>query len=67
MLKHRISELFEDEDPAVQRVLSKVLVVEQQYITEPLRTNSIVLKEVRKQIDNIIEEVCRDETLSAEC
>lgn len=67
MLKHRITELFKDEDPAIQRILYKVLTIEQQYITEPLRTNSTVLKEVRQKIDLIIEEVYRDETLSSEC
>lgn len=67
MLGHRLTELFKDEDPAVQRILRDVLAIEQQYITEPLRTNSTMLKEVRQKIDLIIEEVCRDETVSSEC
>jgi hypothetical protein len=57
--KDRLVEMFEVYEPNVQRVLREVLYLEQQYITEPLRTSSIALKEIREKIDEVIEETLK--------
>ena len=61
MLDKRLSAIFEDYDLEIQQTLKAVLTVEQQYITDPLITNSKALKEIRQKINEIIERVCKDE------
>lgn len=55
MLEQRIAEVFDQYDPRVRLILREVVRLEQQYITDPLRTNSAALKEIRERIDEIVE------------
>ena len=59
MQKNRLAEIFREYDPDVQRLLREVLQIEQQYITANLTTNSGALKEIREQMDKVIEEMCK--------
>ena len=59
MKKDRLAEMFEVYESNIQQVLREVLYLEQQYITAPLRTNSLALKELREKIDEIIEDTLK--------
>ncbi|MEI2611831.1 MAG: hypothetical protein V9G20_24610 [Candidatus Promineifilaceae bacterium] len=59
MKKNRMTEIFRDYEPEVQRLLDEIIFIEQQYITANLNTNSGALKEVREKIDEFIEEICK--------
>ena len=59
MQKSRLAEIFKEYDPNTQRLLREVLQIEQQYITANLTTNSGALKEIREQMDEVIEEICK--------
>lgn len=59
MQKSRLAEIFKEYDPNIQRLLKEVLQIEQQYITANLTTNSGALKEIREQMDEVIEEICK--------
>ena len=59
MQKSRLAEIFKEYDPTIQRLLKEVLQIEQQYITANLTTNSGALKEIREQMDEVIEEICK--------
>jgi hypothetical protein len=61
MQNSRLTDIFKAYDPTVRQILREVLRVEQQYITDPLRTNSTALREIRQEIDRIIEEICKHE------
>jgi hypothetical protein len=55
MQQKRLTELFQIYDEKTQQVLRDVLLLEQQYITRPLRTNSTAWRELRDKIDEAIE------------
>ena len=57
MQKQQLSKLFKQYDAQTQQVLHEVLRLEQQYITNPLRTNSSALRELREKIDATLERV----------
>ena len=59
MQKSRLAEIFKEYDPNTQSLLREVLQIEQQYITANLTTNSGALKEIREQMDEVIEEICK--------
>ncbi len=61
MPESSLSNIFKEYDPRVQHVIREVLRIEQEYITDPLRTNSAALKDIRQRINRIIEEVCKGE------
>ena len=54
MLKDRLKELFEDYDPAIQAVISRVLLVEQEHISKQK-------PRVKEDIDYIIDLVANKE------
>lgn len=54
MKKERLRKLFSTYDPAIQQVISEVLIVEQEHI-------SIDRPRVKDQIDNIIDRVAKQE------
>ena len=54
MLKDRLKELFQDYDPAIQAVISRVLSVEQEHISKQK-------PRVREDIDYIIDLVANEE------
>ena len=55
MQKQQLTKLFKKYDPQTRKVLREVLRLEQQYITNPLRTNSSALRELREKIDGVLE------------
>ena len=59
MQKQQLHDLFAKYDERTQHLLREVLRLEQQYITNPLNTNSSALRELKEKIDGVIEEVVR--------
>lgn len=62
MLEERLGSIFSKYEKPVQKILRDVLRLEQQYITDQLRTNSTALKEIKQKMDQVISEVAHDET-----
>lgn len=54
-----LTKIFKEYPPDVQKLLRRVLQLEQQYITSPVAPNSLAHKELKEKIDAVIEDVAK--------